>query len=289
MNDNFLENIANFATFAGLITVAYQIYMSKKEQRIQHEKQEKQKAIELAEIYAKNIIPDIGFLSGIFEQSKIYEKYFKNIKYCDLKEFDKHELQEVLRGYDIDSINKEIINIDREIIMSSIVNYKNDMNKDEFNKNLDDLLFTKISSTEIESVMSTEEEIAGTISDEEIKKRKKIINSLKKKQMYQELYCQNIYLDILEKTLNSLEYFCMYFNSGIADEEVVYQSLHQSFLSMVKMLYFRIAYQNENGKDKYYTNIIELYNKWSYRYFLDEQKEVKDSRGLARKPKKIKR
>lgn len=289
MTDNLLENMANFATFAGLLTVAYQIRTSKKEQRIQHEKQEKQKAIELAEIYAKNIIPDIGFLSNIFEQSNIYEKYFKNIKYCDLKEFDKHELQEVLKGYDIESINNEIINIDIKIIMSSVVSYKNDMNKDKFNKNLDDLLFTKISNAGIEAVMNTEEEIAGTISDEEIKERKKIVNSLKKKQMYQDIYYKNIYLDILEKTLNSLEYFCMYFNNGIAEEEVVYQSLHQSFLSMVKMLYFRIAYQNENGKDKYYTNIIELYNNWANKYSLDEQKEVKNSRGLVRKPKKIKR
>ena len=58
--------------------------------------------------------------------------------------------------------------------------------------------------------------------------------------------------------LNRLEWFSMTFMSGLADEGVVYQSLHQAFLSSVKLLHFEICYRNGNGsKDKYYCNIIE--------------------------------
>ena len=83
-----------------------------------------------------------------------------------------------------------------------------------------------------------------------------------------------MYLETLQDTLNTLEYFCMYFNSGVADEETVYQSLHQSFLAMVKILYFSIASKNESGKDKYFPNIIEWYNSWTERYQLQRESEI---------------
>ena len=81
----------------------------------------------------------------------------------------------------------------------------------------------------------------------------------------------------------------MYFNSGVADEETVYQSLHQSFLAMVKILYFSIASKNESGKDKYFTNIIELYNNWADRYQLQRESEINASRENTYKKEKIKR
>jgi hypothetical protein len=31
-------------------------------------------------------------------------------------------------------------------------------------------------------------------------------------------------------------------------------------------LYFKIALMNEDNKDKYYTNLIDLYNLWNARY-----------------------
>ena len=286
LDSTFLENIANFATFAGLVAVAYQIYMSKKEQRIQHEKQEKQKAIELAELYANKIMDDISFLSSIYKKSNI-EKYFEKINYNELSEFDRHELKKIFKGYDIDKINYEILNIDDDILLKAIISMKSNLNKEELNNHLEAFEINKLLS-QIEEV---EKEVGATLEGDEgiNKKRRKAFNEIKKKYRNNKIYCKKIYHETLDNTLNTLEYFCMYFNSGVADEEFVYQSLHQSFLSMVKILYFRIAYVNESGKDKYYTNIIELYNKWSYRYYLDEEDEVKAKRNLVRKPKKIRK
>jgi len=74
--------------------------------------------------------------------------------------------------------------------------------------------------------------------------------------------------------LNKLEYFSMSFISGIADEEVVYQSLHQSFFTIVSFFYPSIClFNSKGGKDKYYTNLIELYNIWKKREKKQEKTE----------------
>ena len=81
---------------------------------------------------------------------------------------------------------------------------------------------------------------------------------------------KNRFFSDLSSLLNSMEYFSMCFTTGIADETVVYQSLHQSFLKCVRMLYWAIAASNKNPKDKLYTHLSALYLKWSYR---DAEKE----------------
>lgn len=70
---------------------------------------------------------------------------------------------------------------------------------------------------------------------------------------------------LVTDSLNKLECFCMFFNYKIADEEVIYQSVHQVFLNTIKSLYINIAKINKTSSDKYYTNIIELFNKWEAR------------------------
>ena len=71
---------------------------------------------------------------------------------------------------------------------------------------------------------------------------------------------------LITQLLNQLEWFSMNFNYEIAAEKVVYQSLHQVFLSTVQILYFFIALHNKSApSDKYYTNLMILYNKWKAR------------------------
>lgn len=75
--------------------------------------------------------------------------------------------------------------------------------------------------------------------------------------------------------LNKLEAFSMAFNHKVADESVVYPSLHQLFFSTVKTLYINIAIKNQYDKDKYFTNIIKLFNDWDKRYKKIEKKNKK--------------
>ena len=69
--------------------------------------------------------------------------------------------------------------------------------------------------------------------------------------------------NIVTEILNNLEFFAMHFSHEIADESVVYQSLHQTYLEIVYALYYNIAIKNEFRESKYFTNIIELYEKWN--------------------------
>lgn len=86
--------------------------------------------------------------------------------------------------------------------------------------------------------------------------------------------------------LNTLEYFSMAFIQNVADDDVVYQSLHQTFLAMVKYFYFFIAFSNKNVENKYYTNISELYKLWLKREQKFKNKVKKVSNKMARQKKK---
>ncbi|MBR4291637.1 MAG: hypothetical protein IKT52_13515 [Oscillospiraceae bacterium] len=65
--------------------------------------------------------------------------------------------------------------------------------------------------------------------------------------------------------LNHLEWFGMNCRYRLADEKLVYQSLHETYLSMIWMLYPYICFINSEGKDKRYTNAIWLFFKWRKR------------------------
>lgn len=67
----------------------------------------------------------------------------------------------------------------------------------------------------------------------------------------------------LDDLMNNLEYFSMNFIAGIADKETVYRALHQSYLATIRNLYFVISFQNDQLKDKFYNNVIELYQEWN--------------------------
>lgn len=65
-------------------------------------------------------------------------------------------------------------------------------------------------------------------------------------------------------TLNTLEYFAMSVNQNVAESEMLFVSLHQTF---IKFIYFMYPYICKSNIDEelYYTNIIELYRKWNDR------------------------
>jgi len=76
----------------------------------------------------------------------------------------------------------------------------------------------------------------------------------------------NKYKDLKADTLNELEVMCMSFNCKIADENIVFRSLHQTLLAFIRLMYPDIASQNTDPTKKYYTHIIELYNRWNKKY-----------------------
>ena len=65
---------------------------------------------------------------------------------------------------------------------------------------------------------------------------------------------------------NKLEYFGICFNSGIADEDTVYQSLHNVFFNCVYMLYLFMFGNNTTECDRLFSNVSSLYTRWHARY-----------------------
>lgn len=71
---------------------------------------------------------------------------------------------------------------------------------------------------------------------------------------------------LIDTTLNELESICMDISSTIAGSQFIYPSLHQLFLDTIHILYLHISSINKTNKiliDKYYTNIIFVYNDWN--------------------------
>ena len=92
--------------------------------------------------------------------------------------------------------------------------------------------------------------------------------------IYYSTFLINEYNSSITTLLNKLEYLTMSLNANLADEEILYNSLHQLFLKTVKLLYPVICKCNGNSyADKYYTHIIETYNRWANRYEKEQKAE----------------
>lgn len=79
---------------------------------------------------------------------------------------------------------------------------------------------------------------------------------------------------LVDDVLNDLEYVCMDISSHAAGDEYIYLSLHQTFLRTIKALSINICIRNRNKySDKYYTNIIHVYNNWTRLYKLNLNRE----------------
>jgi hypothetical protein len=285
--ESIIDKLVKVASIGSTIFVAIQVWFLKKDYKVKNDKAEREKAIELSKFYCEKIIPKISYFFYIFKNIGV-DKILGDLKYADLKEFDNSEINDLIGKKNLSTINQKVDNVDLNIL----INASNLLQEKPLNEFLNDL-----TTLEIEKSIQKQakREIASTKSDEKNEILDKKDDEKKKQQInqrtyiyYKSKYCSEFESTITE-TLNFLEYFCMSFNSGIADEETVYQSLHQSFLGCVKVLYFWIAQQNLSGKDKYYTNIIKLFNKWSERYNEQCTKEVELQRGIAHVKKSIKK
>ncbi|MCL2773099.1 MAG: DUF4760 domain-containing protein [Oscillospiraceae bacterium] len=99
----------------------------------------------------------------------------------------------------------------------------------------------------------------------------------------------NLYPVILEKILynflNEVESLCVLLRYNIADEKIIYQPLHLIFLGNIKYWYYFISKDNYLNGDRYYDNLIWLYNKWNKR----KNKQIKkgNTKSIAYRGKKL--
>lgn len=93
---------------------------------------------------------------------------------------------------------------------------------------------------------------------------------------------------LLNDVLNNLEYFSMHFIHNTADESVIYQSVHNSYITIVRCFYYDICMNNDgSAEEKLYTKTIELFNQWNEVAKVQSMGEYAATSEFVRKGKKL--
>lgn len=192
------------------------------------EKDRVQRAIELSGYFKDNVICYMNILKHMYDSTGI-SSILNKIPDEKIKYFDQFELEQNISKNDLDKLGKIIYNkdfLDNLVIASEITGYW----------------------PECKQVILKEE------NGETVKKIKVQAKSLQYK-----------FTTMVQDILNNLEYFAMAFTHKTADESVIYQSIHATYMSAVKLLYYDISINNPKGESRLFTNVIELYNLWKDR------------------------
>lgn len=228
----FTQIITSVAIVIGGIIGIWQYTLTARTERAKNNEERIQRAIDLAGYYKDNILEGYAIIRNVFKDSGLMEIVNK-IDKGKISVFDELELNRYLTEQDKEQI-EEIINSEKfiqAVVQAGKI----------YNLNID-ISEIATSKSDIDDIETNKEDTE--INGFSIDISKKFMSS------------------IVTDTLNNLEFFSMHFSHKTADESVVYQSLHQSYLTIVYVLYYNIAIQNCPGKSRYYTNIIELYKIW---------------------------
>lgn len=196
------------------------------------EMEQVQRAIDLSEFYKEKILNPYLAVYYVYQKSGILE-ILQTIEISKMKNFDKFELELLLSKEQIEKIKK--IQYDENFVKAVIeANDVYGLNLHIKQRTIEIDAQKNVVQIEIQSLLTSF--LSGFVSN----------------------------------ILNDLEFFAMHFTHETADETVVFQSLHQTYITIVSQLYFSIAKMNIPTEGKYYTNIIELFAKWYERS--EEQK-----------------
>ncbi len=221
--------VSSLFVIAGVVIAGWQYYLSSKSMMAQMDIECVQRAIDLAEYYKDNILEKYIPIKFVYKESGVFE-ILNNVKKDEFKRFDMMEAEKILSENSIKKLKdlQKTSRFAQAVIEASRIY--------DFGIDIKSLM-------EIKEIKSEDKKIVVTIDPSKL-----IMHFMK---------------DYVSDILNNIEFFSMHFSHGTADASVVYQSLHQSYIEIVQLLYYNIAKLNEPGKSKFFTNVIELYNQWS--------------------------
>ena len=233
MNITVTAEIIDVASFVvGILMLFVAIgsaFYAFKAYKHQKERAKKATACELAKYYAENIIEDGTVIVNALAMSG-YRDYITDIvSYDDMQEFTKKEFEQILK--------------------KKSANYSECLDRI---KKIDPGIVFRCRLARVYSL----EKISSAIND-----------TVKFDEDHNAQYptASNIRTDFMQdvtKLMNMLEWFSMNCFYGIADEKILYQSLHKTFLSTMLLLYPLICDDNDCNADKCFTNAIWLFTKW---------------------------
>lgn len=239
---------------SGVLIAVWQYYLSSKSSKTSLEMQQVQRAIDLSEYYKDNILRYLRPISYIFDESGI-SNILSKVKPASLENFDEIEMNSLFLKEDIETL--DALTTSPEFINGLI------MADEIYDLGLDPSLVTMMKKGYKKAKDSS------------------LDNSLAENEDYKISASSAFVGNMFANVLNNMEYFAMHFSHHTADESVAYQSLHQTYLKIVHLLYFKIARTNNASPTKYYTNVIWLYKKWCSRQQQQSDKFLQNMRGLA--------
>lgn len=225
----YIQIITNIFLMAGVVIAVWQYYISTASTLTIIKSNRIEKAIELTLFYKTNILQLYSPIIYVYNNSGITD-IIKSIKKSDMKNFDDIEFQSLLSEKDRDSLRK---------VTTSDKFIKSVFEADKaycLNLNLDGCIISrKCENTSNPKSTKVTVEYDGN----------KIATA----------FISNIVFELL----NNMEYFSMNSVHNIADFDSIYPSIHQTYLSIIQLLYCNISNENTEG---FYKNTIKLYNKW---------------------------
>ena len=264
-----LKIIEIIGTFLGLWLILKQLKLNKKDYDSKFTYQKREKAVELAREFEK-FIEDSLLIFNLISKTEIVN-YMQKLDLDNGKNylinFDIHELKKFFNDYENNKDKYNILSNIEKIAPQDIYMFMKDYDEDKYTQQKLEYFYSNSFK-----MFDLKKEIED-LKDKELKMYRLQYNT--DLPFFMGSMFNDIYL-LFTDNLNRLEYFSMNFIADIADDNIVYYSLHQVFLSYVEICYFHIAEMNSKGaKDKYYTNMIELYKKWKKRYLEAVEKENK--------------
>lgn len=239
--------IGSIATAVSLVFLIKQTSTLRKTYEYTTDWQCKEKAVELARYYKDCILLNVAYINAVLKHTGALS-LLDNIKNGDIKIFTRDELTSLVGPQINERIKEQITDLHN---LSALISLRNSFKEDTHKpRNTNDTLIK--SWALLNPNFDTTDDSGGDNH-----------KGMSAERLIDILYFE--FRDTISDTLNNLEYFAMNFITGVADESVVFQSLHQTYLGIVRALYADISFQNSNPKDKFYTNIIELYHIWAER------------------------
>ncbi len=248
-----IQNIYNISGIALFVISTISVFIALISYLYSKKSAKKFKSCELAKYYADYILPKTNYISNVFNLSKLGSLLKELFKPEEIHDFDYNEMTRLLGNkYSEKEITNKIQGINPEHLLSV-------------------RLFLAKNNTERNEILSS---YISKVSDEaSVTIDKSSLN--------------NEFSRLITELLNELEWFSMHFTYKLADERLVYQSLHQTFISNVQVLYFYISRINKSTSEKFFTNIIQLYGTW-YKCKVNQQKKQRSlERILLRRGKPL--
>ena len=219
--------ISSIFVISGVVIAVWQYYLSSKSAKTDLEIVQVQRAIDLSEYYKDNILKYFPAIYYVFNNTGASE-IINSIHIEQLKDFDFHELNRLFTPTQI----QQLKNLQESEDFAKRILEANAIYNLGFGKNNIKTILTKDGEQQQALVLKGNGVILSFFSR------------------------------LIDDLLNNMEFFALHFSHNTADESVIYQSLHQTYLQIVHYMYYDIAIKNTESTSKYYTNIIWLFQEW---------------------------